>query len=186
MTSYKDYFFLLPPGEHIITSVKYCKLLVQSMINDYPGCQSKAHISIKQYPRQKPYMIDSVVDQMEAKLKTMPCITLKTDDFRFFEHPNNIITLYTAIKPTFKADNWLNELRANLNISAGQFVPHITVAKTIPVDNFYKVWPRFYNRKFQDEFLVDRLFILEKETLNAHAKWKVYREIRFNERHVIN
>jgi 2'-5' RNA ligase len=185
MTGYKDYFLLLSPGEKVIQTIKLCKLLTKSYINDFSSANSKAHISIAHYYRQKPYIIESFIDTLEADLKTLPCIHLQLDNFSFFPHTDDRVTMYAAIKNTYKVDNWLTDLKRCLRYNQS-FTPHITVAKTIRVDEFYKVWPRFYCEKYEEQFLVDTLHILERETLKADDKWRLYKSIKFDGSRIIN
>ncbi|GAB2689551.1 hypothetical protein GCM10027037_10420 [Mucilaginibacter koreensis] len=185
MTGYKDYFLLLSPGERVIDTIRLCKLLTKSYINDFPSAGSKAHISIAHYHRQKPYMIETFIDALEAEIRRIPCINLQIDNFKYFVHPDERMTMYAAIKSTYKVDNWLLDLRRCLKHNQ-TVTPHITVAKTIMVDEFYKVWPRFYCEKYEEQFLVDTLHILERETLKPGDKWKLYKSLKFDSSRIIN
>ena len=185
MTGYKDYFLLLSPGDKVIQTIKLCKLLTKSYINDFPGINSKAHISIIQYTRQKPYMIESFIDGLAADLMRIPCINMQADGFKFFTHPDNRMTMFAAIKSTYKLDNWMIELNSCLK-NTRPLTPHITIAKAIMVDEFYKVWPRFYGEKYEAQFLIDTLHILERETLKKGDKWKLYRSLKFDSTRIIN
>ncbi len=185
MTSYKDYFLLLSPGEQVNKTIKLCKILTKSIIDDFPSVNSSAHISIRRYLRQKPYVIESAIDRLEAKINRIPCANLQIENFNFFVHPHDKVTFYAAIKPTFQVDNWLSKITACVQIPANSVTPHITIARTIQVDSFYKVWPKFYNKSYREDFIIDRLLILEKETLNPESKWRIYRELKFDKSQIV-
>lgn len=179
MVGYKDYFLLLSPDDKIKERINYYKEFATSLIADFPSAGSKAHVSIKQYIRQKPYLLEQMIDQLELKLRTMPPVTFKIDDFKFFIHPNSYMTIYAAIQPNYATDKWLALLRQQLKLSIIDFIPHITVARKIDIDSFYKLWPRFHYFNCKESFLIDRLYILERETFGADKKWKIYKELPF-------
>ncbi len=179
MTGYKDYYILISPEGQIKDSIRKFKSIAKEIIHNFPSENSPAHLSIKKYHRQKPYMLEQLIDQLTCKIKAMPPVDLQVDNFKFFLHAEGFATVYAAIKPDYKADNWLALLRRVLKLNDNEFTPHITVARKIPMDAFYKVWPRFCNLHCRETFTVDRLYILEKETFNTNAKWSIYRELLF-------
>lgn len=179
MTGYKDYFLLLSPDDHVRNMIKHYKSVAKNIITTFPSADAAAHVSIKQYTRQKPYQLEQMIDQLECRLRAMPPITFKTDDFRFFIHPNECMTVYAAIKPNYQTDKWLALLRQQLKLSANEFIPHITVARKIDINLFYKVWPVFHYLSCKESFVIDRLYILERETFAEDKKWKIYKELLF-------
>ncbi|MDP9076000.1 MAG: hypothetical protein M3O71_01120 [Bacteroidota bacterium] len=69
-----------------------------------------------------------------------------------------------------------------MGIRLNNFVPHITIARNIPVTAFNKLWPNFENREFKHSFIVNHLTILHRDTFAEHNEWKVYRELHFGNR----
>ncbi|QJD95140.1 2'-5' RNA ligase family protein [Mucilaginibacter robiniae] len=140
--------------------------------------QTQAHLTIHEFSRKNPGHIQEFVQQLYPKINNMPPITFQIDNFSSFKHGEESRTLYAAIKPTYKTDNWLALFKQHLNV--GEVItPHVTVAKNISIDQFLLLWPIFTNELFQEKFIADRLMILERESLKPDCKWKIYRELYF-------
>ncbi|MFD1258910.1 2'-5' RNA ligase family protein [Mucilaginibacter terrae] len=178
MESYYDYLFLLQPSEHVKKQINHCKFKASDYIGPYPGMKSTAHISIEDLTRQKPYVIKSLIDGVRNKIASMPPVTLQIDGFQFFTHNENYMTIYAAIKPTYKSDNWFSLLKKQLN-SKTAITPHITVTKHIPVDAFYKLWSELRLVNYKETFTADRLTILQRETFKPNARYAIYEELHF-------
>ena len=148
-------------------------------MGDYPSMNSTAHISVTRYDRRKSYIMQQAIDGLQIKLIRMPVITLTTADFRCFKHKNDTYTIYVAIEPTMQSDQWFASLSKILNLPKGALTPHITIARTINENAFFKLWPQFKYMKFKQQFKVNALTVLERETLNSKAKWAIGREIKF-------
>ena len=58
-------------------------------------------------------------------------------------------------------------------------MPHITIARQIPNVLAKKLWPKFKDRPWDDDFEIDRLTILQRETFGGDKHWKPFKEIRF-------
>lgn len=179
MHGYNDYMLLLRPDEHISFQIGNFKAFAANIIGDYPSMHSAAHISIKQYPRQKQYVIKPAMESLERNLNIMRAIRLQINNFRFFATKDARYTIYAVIEPTYKSDEWFSTLCKHMHINKKQLVPHITVVRTIDENSFLRLWPHFRYKVFRDSFLVTHFTILERETLNTRAKWQIYRDIKF-------
>jgi hypothetical protein len=60
------------------------------------------------------------------------------------------------------------------------FEPHITIARNIPNDDFKTLWPDFKNLRWNEQFKVDKLTILRRETIGYDKNYKVFKEIPFS------
>ncbi|MBS7563293.1 2'-5' RNA ligase family protein [Mucilaginibacter sp. Bleaf8] len=177
--NYADYLFLLPPNEHIKEKIAQYKQFAGNVIGSYPGMNATAHISVMHLYRQKPYFIKPFMETIRHGVVGTPAIILHVDGFQFFTHKDETMTIYAAIKPTYQTDNWFSGLKKKLKVGNQPFTPHLTILKTIPIDSFYKVWPLFKSQTYQDKFTVNRLFVLEKDSLNKQDRWKIHDEIAF-------
>jgi hypothetical protein len=74
-------------------------------------------------------------------------------------------------------------LKKHLNIKEFM-VPHITIARNIPVSDFNKLWPHFKAIKWSESFTVNELLVLEKETFAPFAKWEEFTCLPFTGKHV--
>jgi 2'-5' RNA ligase len=179
MTEYADYMLLLRPDERICAEIAGYKKFAAGLIGDYPSMASTAHISISKYTRKKYYVMRPAIESLQPKLKGMSSIMLQVNNFKFFVHKNNTYTIYAAIEATYQSDNWFAALGKQLHISKSQFTPHITIARSINENCFYKLWPHFKYITLKHQFTINSLTVLEKETLNSHSKWSILHEFMF-------
>ena len=177
MTGYKDYFVLLRPDELVSIEINNCKGYARTIIGDYKSLHAAPHISVIKYLRQKPFIIEQSIDILCIQLRRLPAVTLQVNHFNYFIHKNDTYTIYAALQPTNQSDKWFTDLRKQLNIAKGQLFPHITVARTIDENSFLKLWPHFRYRQCRLNFHVNYITILERESHNTQARWKIYREI---------
>jgi len=179
MTSYADYLFLLSPPENIKHEISRYKKASVKYIGEFSSMQSPAHITLNQLERQKPYMVDTAIQNLEAKINAMPSVLLHMDGFKYFEHVHSKMTIYAYIRSTPAMEDWFTLLRKNLNIKK-IVVPHITVVRNIPEMDFKKLWPNFKNKKLLEPFWIYELKIVQRETFGTTAgKWESYKTIRF-------
>ncbi|MDT3401544.1 2'-5' RNA ligase family protein [Mucilaginibacter terrae] len=178
MNDYNDYLFLLEPSDVVKKQVEHCKLKASEYIGTYPGVKGTAHLSICMLERQKPHIINSFIESIKNKINSMPPVTLQVNGFEYFVHGEDRMTIYAAIKPTFKSDNWFALLRKQLNTKK-LITPHITVTKHITTDDFYKLWRELRLVPYKESFTVDKLTILVKETFKPNAKYDIYERLYF-------
>jgi len=179
MDSYNEYMFLLKPSETVKQKISACKIGASQFIGSYPGMHSTAHISILKTQRSKPYLVRPFIARIKSKMSTMPPISIDVDGFSFFLHGGDLMTIYATVKPSYRTDNWFALLQQQLGLKNLKLTPHLTVVKTIPVNAFYQLWPKFKQLHYQESFIADRLTILEREAFNKHARWTIYDELPF-------
>jgi len=176
MSDYKDYMILLSPPEEINVQVKKFKQASERLIGQFESMHSKAHISLKNMRRQKEHWIAPLFEQLEKELSLIEPMTLQINGFATFL-PTDFTTIYAAIKSTPEMEDWFKRIRKSLNEKKA--VPHITIARQVPNALAKKLWPKFKDRPWDDEFEIDRLTILQRETFGSDKKWKPFKEIRF-------
>src|ERR1700749_3149944 len=176
MEAYKDYLIILTPPAPIAEQVKKFKQSSARLIGDFEGMHSKAHLTMKRLSRQKPFWTEPMFQQLEKELSLMEPVTLQLNGFATFL-PTDYTTIYAAIKSTPPMEDWFKRLRKCLNEKKS--VPHITIARQVPNEQAKKLWPKFKDRRWNEEFEVKRLTILQKETYGSDKKWKPFTEIPF-------
>ena len=181
MQGYVDMLMVLSPPDKIIKLVDEYKKDAVQLIGDYEGMHSIAHISIKNLPRQKPYYTEPAVINLLKKLKAMPPVELTIDGFDHFNHGDEFKTIYAKIQSTPAITQWFRELKKHLTIKE-YLVPHITIARNIPVDAYNILWPHFREIKWVATFKVEQLTVLHREAFNTFAKWEIYKQIPFESR----
>jgi len=123
------------------------------------------------------------LEQLEKELSLIEPFVLQLNGFAHFL-PTDYTTIYAAIKSTPEMEDWFKRLRKCLEEKKA--VPHITIARQVPNHQAQKLWPKFKNRPWDDEFEADRLTILYRETFGGSKHWQPFREIRFKGNPVLN
>ncbi|MFI5139946.1 MAG: 2'-5' RNA ligase family protein, partial [Sphingobacteriales bacterium] len=126
-----------------------------------------------------PGLAQPAFEKMVKRLHALPPIELHLNGFGFFNQGETARTIYAAVEKTAHTDNWFRLLKKQLGIRVENFVPHITIARNIPVTSFSKLWPDFENRPFSETFTANSLTILQKETFVDYCEWTHYRELFF-------
>jgi 2'-5' RNA ligase len=179
MKNYADFMILLSPPDSVKAQVKQHKLDAAGMIGDYESIHSIAHISIKKMPRQKSFLTEPVLLALNPKLGTVPPVTLAIDGFDYFNHGEAYKTIYAKIRNTPGTTLWFKQLKRHLNIK-DFMVPHITIARNIPVAHFNTLWPHFKAVKWAETFTVKELTVLQRETFAPFAQWQPFTTLPFN------
>lgn len=176
MEAYKDYLIILTPPAAIAEQVKKFKQSSARLIGDFEGMHSKAHLTMKRLARQKPFWTEPLFQQLEKELSLLEPVTLQLNGFATFL-PTDYTTIYAAIKSAPPMEDWFKRLRKCLNEKKS--VPHITIARQVPNDKAKKLWLKFKDRRWNDEFELKRLTILQRESYGYDKAWKLFNEIPF-------
>jgi 2'-5' RNA ligase len=179
MTGYQDYLIMLSPSENIIGGVKKLKDFSYNKIGEYESHHSKAHISVQFWPRKKSVWIEPMIPKLMRDLQTLPPVILDVNGFDFFDQ-QDFKTLYAKLNSTSFTKVWFKLLRKFF--TATNFEPHITITRSIPNDEFKKLWPYFKNLEWNEQFKVDKLTILRREAIGHDKSYKIFKEIPFNRR----
>ncbi len=184
MKNYADFLILLSPSDKVKASVAEHKQYAFSVIGKYESMQSIAHISIKKMHRQKSFLTEPAIRALTPKLNAVAPITLTISGFEYFNHGEDYKTIYAKIVSTPEVSQWFKELKKHLNIKEFM-VPHITIARNIPVSDFNLLWPYFKELKWNETFTVNELTILEKETFAPFAKWQEFTRLPFKGKTIV-
>ena len=176
METYSDYLILLSLPEKINEQVKKFRKSSARLIGDFEGMYGRAHITMKRLIRQKPFSTRQLFTQMEKELSLLEPITLQINGFATFL-PTDFTTIYAAIRSSPAMEDWFKRLRKSLQEKKS--VPHITIARQIPNEKVKKLWPKFKERLWNDEFEVKRLTILRRESYGHEKIWRHFQDIPF-------
>jgi hypothetical protein len=182
MMSYSDYLMIISPPENIIKEISRYKRASVNVIGHFEGMHSTAQITITHQTRCKPFLVQPAILKIETKLNTMPPVDLRISGFNFFNHGQTAKTIYAVIEKTSQTDNWFKLLKNQIGIKVKDFVPHITIARNIPVTSFNKLWPNFENRLWFETFTAHSLTILQRDTYVEYCEWRIYKELFFANR----
>jgi len=178
MKNYADFMILLSPSNEMKTKVREHKLYAAEIIGNYESMHSIAHISIKKMHRQKSFLTEPAIRSLTPKLAAIPPITLTIDGFDYFNHGEDFKTIYARVRSCPEIAAWFKTLKKHLNIKEFM-VPHITIARNIPVSDFTQLWPHFKAIKWVESFTVNELIVLQKETFAPFAKWEKFTSLPF-------
>jgi 2'-5' RNA ligase len=179
MTSYADYLFIISPPDSLAKEIDRYKRASANVIGNFEGRHSRAHITITYQTRCKPFLVEPAIQRMQKNLRSIPPVELQIKRFNYFTHGASARTIYAEIEITPAVERWFKLMIQQLGIKIKRFVPHITVARNIPVTAFNKLWPNFANRSFEHTFKVNSITILHRETFAEYCEWRVYKELRF-------
>ena len=178
MKGYTDFFLLLSPPAPVKAAVHTYKFQAAKIIGNYEGMHAIAHISLKVLPRQKTFLTEPNILAFRKALCLIPPITLTIDGFDYFNHGEEFKTIYARIASTPQTTRWFKMLKQHLHIKEFM-VPHITIARNIPVADFNKLLPHFKDINYTDTFTVNALTVLQRETFASFAKWEPFTELQF-------
>lgn len=182
MQSYADYLVVISPPGNILKEISRYKQVSVNVIGHFEGMYSTGHIVITHQTRCKPFLVQPAIEQMANRLGTMPPVELHINGFSFFNHNHTAKTIYAEIEWTERTDNWFKLLQKQMGIKLRGFVPHIIIAKNLPVTSFSKLWPHFDGRPWSETFIASHLTILQRDTFVEYCEWRVYRDLFFANR----
>jgi len=183
MKQYQDYLLLLSPNDRVKALVKEHKQYASEIIGKYESMHSIAHISIKKMPRQKAFMTEPALLTLDKTLRAMPPITLTIDGFDYFNHGEDYKTIYAKLRSNHLTTLWFKTLKKHLNMKEFM-VPHITIARNIPVAQFNQLWPHFKAINWVENFTVNELTVLQRETFATFKYWEDLTKLPFEARHL--
>jgi 2'-5' RNA ligase len=184
MKNYADFLMVLSPGEHVNALVKEHKLHAAKIIGEYESVHSKAHISIKTMPRQKAFIVEPNIKLLNRNLCTLPPITLTVDGFDYFNHGEDYKTIYAKLRSNHLNTLWFKTLKKHLGVKEFM-VPHITIARNIPLGAFSELWPHFKAVNWVENFTVNELTVLRREGFAPFANWEVFTTLPFEANHLV-
>ena len=179
MNAYADYLMIISLPVELVKEISRYKRASVNAIGHFEGMHSRAYIPVTHQVRCKPFLAQPAIIRMGQRLSTMPPVELYLNGFAYFSDGRSVRTIYAKIEMTDRAENWFKLLTMQMGIKLPNFVPHITIARNIPVTAFNKLWPNFENRDFQHRLIVNSLTVLHRDTFAEHPEWKIFRELHF-------
>lgn len=179
MTAYADYLMIISLPDELVKEISRYKRASVNAIGHFEGMHNRAYITVTHQVRCKPFLAQPAIARMGQRLLTMPPVELHVDGFAYFSEGAASKTIYARIDITPRTENWFKLLTMQMGIKVKDFVPHVPIAKNIPVTAFNKLWPNFEKRGLKRSITVNGLTILHRDTFAEHPEWKVYKELHF-------
>ncbi|WP_295655528.1 2'-5' RNA ligase family protein [uncultured Mucilaginibacter sp.] len=176
---YSDYMLVIPPPNEVKEMIRKYKLSCAKVIGHYDGMHSIAHISVTGQHRQMPVTMGQKLDCYQRALIRLKPIELNINGFGNFMHGSSGATIYAKIEMNTEVNRWFEQLKRVFG-DRKTIVPHITIAKNIPLYAFKALWPHFVNREYRERFVPDRLTTLTRPTFYTEGEfWRVFKELHF-------
>jgi 2'-5' RNA ligase len=134
--SIKELFFLISPPRHIVSDVSVLKDDVHYLIDrEMEDRFSKAHISLFKFRDTENHM-KHIIRFVEARASEIAPFNIFLKDFGVF-YSGSFRTIYMDIVNKSP----VQDIFERIVKEESNFVPHITIAKSLTVDEFLRCWP---------------------------------------------
>lgn len=169
--SVKELFFLISPPRHIISDVSVLKDDVHYLTgHKLEDRHSIAHISLFKYNDDH---ISDIIRHVEVKAAAFEPFNVFLKGFGVFFNGSKR-TIYMDIVNKSP----IQEIFEKLVKEDSGYVPHISIARNLGLDDFLRCWPYFKGLNYSNQhFLCDRITVLGR----SDKKWMHYKDIMFSE-----
>jgi hypothetical protein len=167
----KELFFMIAPPRHIVSDVSVLKDDVHYLIgHELEDRYAKANIALFKYSDSEKHM-NHMVRFVEARAAELSSFNVFLKDFGVF-YSGAFRTIYMDIVNKSP----IQEIFEKIVKEDPQYIPHITVARNLAIDDFLRCWPYLKGLNYSNQhFLCDRITVLAR----ADKKWVHYKDILF-------
>ncbi|HEY0741098.1 MAG TPA: hypothetical protein VGD40_06525 [Chryseosolibacter sp.] len=167
--SVSELFFMIAPPRHIASDVSVLKDDVQYLIGrKFEDRHSKGNITLFKYNDE--YM-DDMIRFVESRAMDFKPFNVFLKDFGV-SYNGSKRTIYLDIVNKYP----IQEVFEKLVKEDSSFVPYISIARNLEIDEFLRCWPYLKGLNYSNQhFLCDRITVLAK----VENKWTFYKEILF-------
>jgi 2'-5' RNA ligase len=182
-----DYLIMLSLPDRIDNQIKLYKKSCAKHIGKFKGLYAQGHISFGIFrdesakPLQPSHNMAEYLEAISNVFNDIEPRKLYIKDFAFFSHGPRFKTIYAAVIMDNHTKDWFARIDAKLKVNK-QTVPHITIAKNIPVEQFDILWPFFKNINYEEAFYCEELTILQKDVTNPDNIYRPYKKIPFGDK----
>jgi 2'-5' RNA ligase len=165
-----EYFFIIPPDDETANHVKFLKRKLDKTINlSSENLFSKAHISL--FNRQSKNSTDNYIINTTTKaLHNKEKFGVKIKGINIFDHSTSK-SLVLQIENIDSITEIHRTLLHSFNIPFHQINPHITIARSVSVQEFIKINQSLNEFNYTGEFACERIRIL-KRTITGSERGK--------------
>ncbi|CAN5379788.1 hypothetical protein BH09BAC3_BH09BAC3_13590 [soil metagenome] len=163
-----ELFFIISPPKNISEYVAALKSHVKLAIgHTFEDEASKAHISLLRYRDEHP---ERVLYQVDNKISSINPFHIYIKNLNFYTE-GSFRTIYLEI--VYK--NPICEIFNNITGQETDFLPHITIAKNLDINDFVIAWNSLKNLSYSEYFKCDHITVLRK----TPHKWMHYIDLQF-------
>ena len=174
-----QYFFIISPPDAIKSKVRSLKQKLNRAVglSNY-NLHSVPNISLMSFHTMYP-VNDKFVQAVQELFARVNAFEVKLDGFEHFVHGTASDTIYAKLSDSEKITRLYEELHALLGLRVRSYVPHLTIARTVPRANFAKSFSIVKKQDFQEEFICDHVTILERKLHHGIVgNYQVFKEIK--------
>lgn len=173
-----QYFFIITPPDAIKSKVKLLKHKLHKSIglSDY-NLYAVPNISLMSFHTMQP-VNDRFLEAVKQLFSNNAAFNISIRGFEHFEHGLASNTIYAKVQDSQPIFKLYQELHALLGLRVRSFVPHLTVARTIPRAHFKKSFSMVQKHSFEETFTCNQITILERKLQHGVVgKYQVLKEI---------
>jgi 2'-5' RNA ligase len=165
----KELFFIISPPRHIVSDVSVLKDDVQYLVGkELQDRHTRAHVSLFHHAENEVRM-KHMLRFVEARAAEIEPFNVFLKDFGVF---------YNGLQRTIYLDivnkYHIQDLFEKIVKEEPTYIPNITVAKNLHVDDFLRCWPYLKSLNYSNQhFLCDRITVLAK----TETSWIHYKDI---------
>lgn len=178
-----EYFFLIQPDMKTDREVRSYKMIVNNTISlSNENIWSVPHLSLFKW--QVNGGIDNYVIQKASNaLKNLHAFKVKLDGVDIFTHGSTKRSLVLKVANPDPIRGINRSLINEFNFKEQSLLPHITIARSIPVNDFNKLNYNFNQFNYKGEFLCNKISILKKK-MGVNEKYILLHEAKLQEERV--
>lgn len=171
--SIHELFFIISPPRHIMSDVSVLKDDIHYLIGRKPEDRySKAHIALFKFSDNHKHTRD-LLRFVELRAAQFQPFNVFLKDFGVFYNGSKR-TIYMDIVNKYP----IQEVFGKVVKEDANYVPHITIAKNLAVDDFLRCWPYLKSLNYSNQhFLCDRITVLAR----SEKRWVHYKDILFDQ-----
>jgi 2'-5' RNA ligase len=179
MDTVHQYFFIISPPDAIKSKVRSLKQKLNRAVglSDY-NLNSTPSISLMSFHTMYP-VNDKFIQAVQELFSQINAFEVKLEGFEHFVHGGASDTIYAKLSDSEKITKLYKELHALLGLRVRSYVPHLTIARTVPRANFAKSFSIVKKQDFHEEFICDHVTILERKLHHGIVgSYQVFKEIK--------
>lgn len=162
-----QYFFIISPPDVVKSKIK----LLRHQINDVVSLSnhnlySIPHISLMSFHTTRP-VNEKFMEAVQCLFSQNRSFQIRLNDFDTFDHGTASNTFYIKIEGSQQITKLYCELNQLLGFRVRSFVPHLTVARTIPRIHFDKSTAVLKQFSIDEKFTCNEVTILERKLQNG-------------------
>jgi 2'-5' RNA ligase len=174
-----EYSWLIKPGDIVSQKTMCFKEVLQDSIGlSVFNRKSLPHISLVK--KEYDYELDDFIrDKTINALKGIKSFKIVMGGAEVFKHGDVSRTLVLKVNDPEPIQKINKKIRAEFNFKQKKLLPHVTIARSIPLSDFNKLPTSLNEFDCRDEFICNKITILKKFTEESKG-YDLFYEVQLN------